>query len=383
MKKIYFIFLLMAFGCSESGKTGQVPEAAASVNILEIELKDLDKQLIDTSLIKTVTFIPLETNKECMIGEVDKLLYKNNQFFIYDEHVTKSVFVFDDKGKYLYKVNRLGNGPGEYAEPMDMDLDDQGNIHVWDNGSKKMIKYRNQGTAFEETASDDRFLEFAFLDDKTIFNKTYESGKVKSNIVIHDPLDGSKKAFLPVREFLDELSVPRRYNYSFFRSDNTILYYHRFSDDIYKIDEKGFNKYIKIKSDLLPPVDYVKENKENPNHFIRNMEYIKDIGNLYETKDFLVMNIDKFLGYNLVVSKNSNQKRFCRAWGGRSVVGIRSFCGVKDNTFLSVLSPSEVTNERGREQLMNSELNDRDKKMLLSLNESQNPVIVISELKSF
>lgn len=382
MKRIYILLCIAAFGCSESNTAEQENIGTASAEVMEIELKDMERQLIDSSLVKSVTYIPLETTAESLIGEVDKLLYKNGQYFVIDKSTSKSIFVFNEEGKYLYKINKLGHGSGEYIHPLDVDVDDQGNVYVWDISGGKLIRYADKGTTFREKASDISFIDFAVLDNQFVYNRVYTNGNVNSSIIIEDSLNGRKSDFFPLREILDEISVPG-YSQRLFSSDNSILYYHRFSKDIYKIDGNGLNKYAVLKTDLLPTVEFVKASMDNSMKYLEDRKFIKDIGYMYENNNILVMNIDQNAGYNLIVSKRSGQKIFCRTLGGSEVIGVNYFYGVKGNAFLSVLLPSQIKEDHTISLLKESKISEKDKKLLLSLDENQNPVIVISELKEF
>ena len=79
--------------------------------------------LVNTNKIDTTSFflddklnkhIVLETTPESTIGTIDKLIVRENKIYIMDKEITKSLFVFSIEGKFLYKINRAGRGPGEY-----------------------------------------------------------------------------------------------------------------------------------------------------------------------------------------------------------------------------------------------------------------------------
>lgn len=67
--------------------------------------------------------IPLETNDSSLINDMTKIIHRNNQFYILDR-VTKRIVVFDDNGKFLEEINKLGVGPGEYTEIVDFGFND-------------------------------------------------------------------------------------------------------------------------------------------------------------------------------------------------------------------------------------------------------------------
>ena len=111
--------------------------------------------LVNTNKIDTTSFflddklnkhIVLETTPESTMGTIDKLTVRENKIYILDKEITKSLFVFSIEGKFLYKINRAGRGPGEYIFPDDFSIDNSENeILIWDIDQKKILLYnKNQ-----------------------------------------------------------------------------------------------------------------------------------------------------------------------------------------------------------------------------------------------
>lgn len=64
-----------------------------------------------STLYDTISYIKLETNPNCIIGVMDKLIFINNKFVIVDKSVAKSIFLFDSNGKFINKIGATGRGP--------------------------------------------------------------------------------------------------------------------------------------------------------------------------------------------------------------------------------------------------------------------------------
>jgi hypothetical protein len=62
---------------------------------------------------QSIELIPLETRNESLIGQIRKILYYNDRYYTQDrqQHI---VHVFDKNGKFLFKIDKRGQGPGEY-----------------------------------------------------------------------------------------------------------------------------------------------------------------------------------------------------------------------------------------------------------------------------
>lgn len=95
---------------------------------------DLDK-ILDT----TFRIVPLATNDECLISNIDKLEIVDGKFYILD-HMSQSVYVFNPDGSYAGKIHKHGRGPGEYTNLSYMTVTDR-NIIVIDHFAGKQVFY--------------------------------------------------------------------------------------------------------------------------------------------------------------------------------------------------------------------------------------------------
>ena len=94
-------------------------------------------------LVKDATLIPLETTDDCLLGDLEKIYESDGRLYILDMNRT-TVFVFDISGKFLYKIERRGQGPEEYLEVSDFDVMD-GVIYVLSRVNKRILAYDKNG----------------------------------------------------------------------------------------------------------------------------------------------------------------------------------------------------------------------------------------------
>jgi hypothetical protein len=94
-----------------------------------------------TGIINSSYFIPLETNDECLIKQIDKVVFDNDKIFVLDCQGNKKILVFDRQGKFIYTVGKTGQGPGEYSEISDFCLDTQNKTIYLLCGRNKIIQY--------------------------------------------------------------------------------------------------------------------------------------------------------------------------------------------------------------------------------------------------
>jgi len=62
----------------------------------------------------SIEYIPLEDTDESLVGNIQNLFYNNSHIYIKDN--TGLIKIFDRKGRFVRKINRLGRGPQEYSQ---------------------------------------------------------------------------------------------------------------------------------------------------------------------------------------------------------------------------------------------------------------------------
>jgi hypothetical protein len=92
--------------------------------VLHVSLKETKTSLFD--LFDKVELIPLETNNESLIKVIDKVRFYDNKYYVLDQQLA-ALFIFGENGKYIDKIHRIGNGPGEYNLIYDFYLNQESN----------------------------------------------------------------------------------------------------------------------------------------------------------------------------------------------------------------------------------------------------------------
>ena len=101
------VMLLFCIGAC-SNRSEKMASDPSDIETIRIVVDDAIKEYDATELLDTVfSVIPLETNRDCLIGEIDKLEIKDARIYVTDD-MAKSVFVFDMAGKFMSKVNAHG-----------------------------------------------------------------------------------------------------------------------------------------------------------------------------------------------------------------------------------------------------------------------------------
>ena len=67
------------------------------------------KQVKLEQIVNNCSFVKLETNSNCLIGSIDKLIFADSLIIIVDKTIAKTIYVFDSTGHFKNKVSRVGN----------------------------------------------------------------------------------------------------------------------------------------------------------------------------------------------------------------------------------------------------------------------------------
>lgn len=93
----------------------------------------------------SLCYVPLETNDNFLIGEVDRLIPLADRIVVVDKNVAKAVYVFDKQGGFLNQIGALGAGAREYAGIASVSVDENNNVYIYDNSRNKLLIYTITG----------------------------------------------------------------------------------------------------------------------------------------------------------------------------------------------------------------------------------------------
>lgn len=235
-KKIILSFLVgMLSACSYyEKKVESIVSPNCKINTVKISI---DEAYYDSvaSRISDTTFLILGEDDKTMFSYVDKIVAYNDKYYLLDQSALRTVVSFEKDGSPGHRYGRVGQGPGEYVFPWDMDVDETG-VYVLDTNSKKVIHYSEEGTFLGE-----RSLPF-FADalkrlknGNFIFNITPD-GKQLPALVVTDSLMN------PVGR---SNSYPEGYvggcstGYIFRKNGSEVAFYRSPSDTLIMLDESG------------------------------------------------------------------------------------------------------------------------------------------------
>lgn len=231
--QIFLLGLLSACSGNKNTVESLVPPNC-DVHKIEISLNEAYYDSI-TSHISDTSFVILNENNNTMFSYADKIIAYNDKYYILDQSSSRTVVSFKKDGSPETRYGRVGQAPGEYVFPWDIDIDETG-VYVLDTNSKKMIHYTEQGKFLNEQKIP--FFADAFKRLKNgnfIFNTT-PSSKQTPSLIYTDSLMNPIEHSIPYQEgYVGGCSTSDifRNNYS------GICFYRSPSDSLAILDKNG------------------------------------------------------------------------------------------------------------------------------------------------
>jgi hypothetical protein len=102
---LVFSIILLA-GCQ--------PKKSADESVIRVPFESANA--IDLGqFVERVHYVQLENQPESAFTDIDKMIVNGGNMFMLDKRL-EAVFCFDTTGKFRYRIQRVGRGPGEYQE---------------------------------------------------------------------------------------------------------------------------------------------------------------------------------------------------------------------------------------------------------------------------
>ena len=382
--KIFLVFLsFFLYSCSKNNNVVFTDESGAIVTYIDMD----DIQDFDISeLADSVSFVKLETNNECLIANIRKVILYDNRFFIH-ESKTSTILVFDISGKYLYKVGSRGRGPGEHAALSLFMLDEENKmLMIYDENSKKMIYYTLDGKFVKEIP---QFSEGALIRD--IYNMP------DGRFICYTPDFMTNNPWWGLWE-VDSTGKPGKFLFKqttkYPMSGIVESYFNRLPDgkvglwcgdvdDIYHISDTAVYKYLTMKPSVKSIADY--PDKIRNDVVVQNLKFISKI-NVCEKENLIITHwgsvrygFDRLSIYFKKENKTIVTRRISSGISGIDAIMARGIDYNIPNQMLHAIYA--VTVEK---RLQDDNISDNRKKMLSSMfstEEEDNPVLEIFYLK--
>lgn len=380
-KPFYLILIFLFFSCQDSRDT-------ENADTVKIDLKSVSR-ISGQSNIRSIEYIPLETNDDILIGHIDKLIFHDSKFYLLDIN-SNTIFIFNRDGSFHNKISRTGGGPGEYIHIVDFDVSKNDNsIWVYDNQSGRMIVYNELLTGFQAINLKYDFEEFAIKEQDVIYVRNlYSDGEINDRVAELNILTMEYKSIFNRDAYEDDFDLQRFGRYMFHKAGDKLLLNPRFKKSIIHIQNGKLEKEYEIIDDF-PDESVIEKYRKNPMVVYDSKQFLLGITSIYESSGTMIFRMIKdptSMGV-VIVSKSSGEyftidfNNEDKYWGGFSGI-----YGTVENKYVSIVAPSSYRNEyweQYQEQIKKSPLSGENKNVLLNTEPSNNPIIVLFDLVDF
>lgn len=368
----YALSLFTFYGC-QNEKEQQVEVLINS----SIPVSTEDVKL--SSILSVKGIVPLETNDASFIGDYGKIMKFENHYYVSSNRNT--LLVFDDKGKYIRNVGKVGSGPGEYKMVGDFDVTKEG---IYVRGYKKILQYSHDGTFVRDIAFDVNLFGLNVVGDKIL-------GFVTSHEYVSHIFDMEGKCINKFHPASTTAWIGQSSYYWPYEAGKYFLPF-PFTNDLMTYDPQrdlfGYAKLIDLPDMLtLEQADRLSEEKGNN---IDRKDYARIVWPLNSNSRQL---------YFITQGKDENddvlwmkdfKKQSCRAYYCRHILNDISLRPVKrffssftrsENSFLSIVSPEELKERISQEGNVDSPYMGRMKELAETLGAEDNFIIIEYEFK--
>lgn len=115
MKKIFYLLtILFVVSCSQLGK-----DQEGKTVVVNIDLNRKPENINTTDFLRRISIrlVPLETTEDSNLGiYYNQMVVSDGNIYILDGQQSV-ILCFDGNGRFIRKINKLGNGPQEYSRP--------------------------------------------------------------------------------------------------------------------------------------------------------------------------------------------------------------------------------------------------------------------------
>jgi hypothetical protein len=215
-------------------------------NIQDIIVVDPSKAKpgVLSEIVDSISYIKLETDDECLIGYTNRIKYYDNHYYIYD-HGAKTIYIFDEAGKFVKKFNKYGQGAGEYLMITSFVKDNDGRLHIYDAELSKILIYDTSWNFISgiNMTRDDYPRDFMCFGDKYMLHMPDKNIGARQGAFIFDPETGTYTEIMHIDKWEEKDVLGNTWNiidrnesgYSLINGYSNIVYNMKYNEIINKL----------------------------------------------------------------------------------------------------------------------------------------------------
>ena len=364
-------------------------------HVISVFSKEDDLRGLDLSLyLDSVKYVKLELTDESIIGQIDKVIVYEERIYILDTQ-TSSLFVFDMKGRYIHKIARIGQGPGEYTALHFFDIDRENkHIVLTDLMDYWVMRYDLNGNFLFRQKIPVWCFGVSVLPNKGIvlyadFRDNSNKLEQEYNLLYLDSAMNIKQAYFPYRskDFDQRIKPPVSMGGLFYAFKDNLYFTFGGGNTVYQITGDSLISKYQFGNDILQI-----ENITNPDQFTERLKSGKYKGFLTPVMEndqllFFSMRTNIPLTYSVYYSKESGNILSTFVFLFDDLSFANSFQTGYDSWIVSEIRPYNLIKTRDYMKYHKKTHINKYAKELLSLadesTEDDNPVLMFYKLKPF
>ena len=234
----------MLFSCTSGKQPILVKEGECTVIPFESGVENV-KPVKLSDIAEKVTFVPLETTDSSLIARqmLSQIRLANGCIYV---PCSNGLLTFDEKtGKFLRRISRKGQGPGEYASIRGIEVfEESDNVHIF--SGEKVMTFQSDGKFLAQYSKPGGWAASVMQDSLCLSFILNHTGQQKYRLLITDVRADTLQCFPQYDRFV----VPGGFNWIYHHNQERYLYTHK--------DEHVFRDYycdtlFTVKPDKLVP----------------------------------------------------------------------------------------------------------------------------------
>jgi hypothetical protein len=138
--RFFLLFVGVIFCCSSCNDTKKQGQKMTANTFRCLNCSDGPKS--GNPEYDRLKIVKLETTDQCLVANIKRIEVTDSIILIQDR--LSQLFAFDKEGRFIARIGKNGQGPGEYVELSIFYVDDK-NVVIVDNGKNLLIKYDFNG----------------------------------------------------------------------------------------------------------------------------------------------------------------------------------------------------------------------------------------------
>ncbi len=154
ISRFYFIGILffVIVACTKK-------QASQDGVLITIDEKQKKETVFLADIAAQIEVISLEMPDDVLFGEVEHIKTSANYLALLDREQTKSLTIFNHKGKFVNQLRKFGQGPEEYSDIMDFTFDaKEENIYTYDRNFNTVFNYALPDLVFQKKIPTNMYL---------------------------------------------------------------------------------------------------------------------------------------------------------------------------------------------------------------------------------